>query len=361
MSKEELTLIYTLLALLGSIFSTFLINPQIINFSRKYNLIDIPNNRKQHNNPLTRIGGLSIFLGFSFSIIILWIISLIDNNLIFEFSNITKLSFLSLIFIFFVGLYDDIFDISPFIRLFLQFIISSLLWFSGLQINNLDLSLISNFNVNELPSLISFLFSVIWITGVTNAFNWIDGLDGLASSLSLVGSISMMLVCFSLNNIEIGLIFASIAGANIGFLHHNKYPAKLMMGDGGSYFIGFSYSIYSLKAISGFQTSSNSLSIFIPFFIIIIPLADMTFVIIRRLLKGLSAFYPDRSHLHHRLLNIGLTHENTVKLITFSQILVSTILLTYMEIINIIIPLMFLVFLLLLFNNLKNKKNSIKK
>ena len=314
-----------------AIISTSIINPLVIKLSNKFNLLDYPNHRKQHNNPITRIGGISILFGFSLSLMILWVISLNDKNLIFQFTNLSKISFVSLITVFLIGIYDDIFNLSPFIRLFLQLLISSILWFLGFQINYLDLSIIGNDNIIEIPIFISFLISALWMTGVTNALNWIDGLDGLAASISIISSFSMMIICFSINNIEIGLIFGAISGSNIGFLKDNKYPARLMMGDGGSYFNGFSYSIYSLIAISNNQPSINSLSFLIPFFLIFIPIADMIFVIFKRLVNGFSIFYPDRSHLHHRLLKNGFSIKNTLKIIACLQILLSILVLSVIK------------------------------
>ena len=114
MSKEVLTLLYSFIALIVATISTFIINPLIIKLSNKFNLIDDPNHRKQHTYPITRIGGISIILGFSFSIFLLWIISLNDKNFIFQFTNLSQISFGSLVIIFLIGLYDDIFALSPF-------------------------------------------------------------------------------------------------------------------------------------------------------------------------------------------------------------------------------------------------------
>ena len=157
-----------------------------------------------------------------------------------------------------------------------------------------------------MPNSISFILTNLWITGITNAFNWIDGLDGLAAGTSLIATLSLAIICQSIGNYEISLILIIIAGTNIGFLFYNKFPAKLLMGDGGSYFLGYSYSIYSIILLSSINTEVKNFNIFIPLFLIFVPLIDMAFVIFSRIKKGLSPFVADRSHIHHRLLRHGI-------------------------------------------------------
>ena len=234
-----------------SALSTALIIPFIVNLSNKYQILDFPDGRKQHKKPISRIGGISLIFGFFFTIFLSWILIKITQPTVFEFSNFSKISFVGLILIFIVGLVDDFQSISPFFRLFAQILISASLWIFDIQINNLDLSFIfSDTTLIELPKFISLILTILWITGITNAFNWIDGLDGLAAGTSLVAFSSLAIVSLSLGNYEISFIFFIISGNNIGFLLYNKYPARLLMGDGGSYFLGFSYAIYTIILLS---------------------------------------------------------------------------------------------------------------
>jgi UDP-N-acetylmuramyl pentapeptide phosphotransferase/UDP-N-acetylglucosamine-1-phosphate transferase len=158
---------------------------------------------------------------------------------------------------------------------------------------------------------------VVWLVGITNAINWLDGLDGLAAGVSGIAAIGLLSVSFSLAQPAAGLLAAALAGACSGFLRHNFNPARIFMGDGGSYFLGFALAAIS---IVGPAKALTSVSLLLPLLILSLPLADMSAVIMGRLSEGRSPFYPDRRHLHHRLLRSGLSHRRTVVLIyAFTQ------------------------------------------
>jgi UDP-N-acetylmuramyl pentapeptide phosphotransferase/UDP-N-acetylglucosamine-1-phosphate transferase len=169
----------------------------------------------------------------------------------------------------------------------------------------------------ELPPLLSLLATVIWLVGITNAINWLDGLDGLAAGVSGIAAVGLLSVSFSLHQPAAGLLAAALAGSCLGFLRHNFNPARIFMGDGGSYFLGFALAAIS---IVGPAKGLTSVSLLLPLVILSLPLADMSAVILGRLSQGRSPFYPDRRHLHHRLLRSGLSHRRTVVLIyAFTQ------------------------------------------
>ena len=137
------------------------------------------------------------------------------------------------------------------------------------------------------------------LVGISNAINWLDGLDGLAAGVSAIAAVALLSVSFSLHQPGAGLLAAALAGSCIGFLRDNFNPARIFMGDGGSYFLGF-----SLAAISviGPAKELTTVSLLLPLLILSLPLADMSAVIMGRVSDGRSPFYPDRRHLHHRLL-----------------------------------------------------------
>ena len=219
--------------------------------------------------------------------------------------------------------------------LFFQIILSGILWFIGIQINNIDFSIFnSSLNSFEISNISSLIITILWITGITNALNWIDGLDGLASSISFISSITLMIFCLSLGNYDMAIILTAISGCNLGFLPFNKYPAKLLMGDSGSYFLGFTFAIFSIMATNYSSLSKGSLSIFIPFFILFVPLIDMFFVILMRLLNRKSPFIADRNHIHHRILKMGFSHNSTVKLIIYSDLFLCFTLISIMGLFN---------------------------
>jgi UDP-N-acetylmuramyl pentapeptide phosphotransferase/UDP-N-acetylglucosamine-1-phosphate transferase len=168
-----------------------------------------------------------------------------------------------------------------------------------------------------LPPGLSLLATVVWLVGITNAINWLDGLDGLAAGVSGIAAIGLLSVSFSLAQPAAGLLAAALAGACLGFLRHNFNPARIFMGDGGSYFLGFALAAIS---IVGPAKGLTGVSLLLPLLILSLPLADMSAVIMGRLSEGRSPFYPDRRHLHHRLLRSGLSHRRTVVLIyAFTQ------------------------------------------
>jgi len=168
-----------------------------------------------------------------------------------------------------------------------------------------------------LPDLLSLAATVIWLVGITNAINWLDGLDGLAAGVAGIAAVGLVSVSFSLHQVAAGFLAAALAGCCLGFLPHNFNPARIFMGDGGSYFIGFTLAAIS---IVGPAKGLTTVSLLLPLLILSLPLADMSAVIMGRLREGRSPFYPDRRHLHHRLLRAGFSHRKTVLLIyVFTQ------------------------------------------
>ena len=305
-------LIYSYSPLLVFILSTLLslfIFPKLNSIAKYLDITDKPNKRKQHKNPVVHIGGLGMILVFllviNFSLIFL------GTELDFRY---LVLIFGSLYF-FIIGFTDDLLVLSPFLRLFLQFLGAIIIWHAGLKVSLINLSWLNIYwDKLVLSDLVSFLFTSFIVLGAINAINWLDGLDGLASGSVFISSLGLGIL-FLLNGNYEGLVATSIlSGICFGFLKYNFYPAKLIMGDGGSYFLGF-YVIY-LVIISTFNgVSEDPFGIFIPILMIGIPVLDMTLVLLSGLLRRKSLFFPDRSHIHHKLLNYGMSHKNSVLII----------------------------------------------
>jgi UDP-N-acetylmuramyl pentapeptide phosphotransferase/UDP-N-acetylglucosamine-1-phosphate transferase len=193
----------------------------------------------------------------------------------------------------------------------------------GVRIGSIELpfGLFGSAHSLVLPDGLSLLATVIWLVGITNAINWLDGLDGLAAGVSGIAAVGLLSVSFSLSQPAAGLLAAALAGSCLGFLRHNFNPARIFMGDGGSYFLGFALAAIS---IVGPAKRLTSVSLLLPLMILSLPLADMSAVIMGRLKAGRSPFYPDRRHLHHRLLRAGFSHRRTVVVIyAFTQWLAS--------------------------------------
>lgn len=320
-------MIQNTLILTASCLITIYFVPIVNKIGLKLGFIDKPNKRKQHAKPIVRVGGLAIIIGFYVSIIFTYFT--VNNETKFLFTNYSSQFFPLLLvsfLIFLIGFIDDIFDLSPFPRLSFQFLLAYIATKNGIIIPDIEISTFWNtFFIFSLPIIISNLISIIWLTGVTNAINWIDGLDGLAAGLGFISSLSLSFFNFKIDQPLISLFSAALAGSCLGFLKYNYKNASILMGDGGSYFIGFTLAAISLKS---FKVEEGILSIIPIFLFLSIPIIDMTLVILGRIFKKKSPFKPDRSHMHHKLLNFGLSPNKVVLVIYTLNIIISIIGLT---------------------------------
>jgi len=346
-------------SLIGFIFAfilTVITIPIIKNLSLKLNLIDRPDKRKQHKKNIVRLGGLGILIGLYLPIILL---------LAFGFINFPQNSFFWPVFgiapcFFIIGFFDDLFNLSPFVRLFFQIVLSIIFWAIGFHINILEIQTLIGVPLSiSLISLLSLSFTVLWIVGMINAINWIDGLDGLAIGIVCISTLGMICAAIGHGNIEYLPILSALLGSCLGFLIFNYHPAKIVMGDGGSYFLGFfSVSLSVLMFEPGLNDGFNSeLDFYLleSLLFFAVPVFDMIYVILARLSKGKSIFYPDRLHIHHRLVDGGFNQIDSVTLIfALSQWFVSFSLLAsfnkldeYTVLIGISSSLLFIVVLLI--------------
>ncbi len=298
---------------------TAVIVPLVRHLGLRWGLIDQPDARKQHTIPMVRLGGVGIVAGFALALALVWSLGWFGSLEPAKDQLIWTTLAGSLCF-FVIGLGDDLFALPPLPRLAAQVAVAMAVWSQGVRIGALDLP----FNpagpgsgAIGLPDGLSLLATVIWLVGITNAINWLDGLDGLAAGVGGIAAIGLISVSFSLHQSAAGVLAAALAGACLGFLRYNFNPARIFMGDGGSYFLGFALASIS---IVGPAKGLTTVSVLLPLLILSLPLADMSAVIMGRLSAGRSPFYPDRRHLHHRLLRAGFSHRRTVVLIyAFTQ------------------------------------------
>ncbi len=313
-----------------ALFVTTKITPSLILFGKKFNLIDNSDNRKRNRANMVRIGGIAIFLGFFISQLITFCFYFSLDSFGIENILLNKNSFLALfgmLFFFLIGLLEDFLTLSPFLRLALQTLIMSIIWYQGFGIKILDVNFL-NYDSSELflNSALSYLFTFLWLVGVTNAINWIDGLDGLLAGIALINFFGMALISFSQGEYSIFYLSLSLIGCCAGFLKYNFYPSKIFMGDSGSYFIGFSLAALSLLTFTRLTNENifGAISLHKSFILLLVPILDMFYVICLRLYRGKSPFYPDRSHLQFRLLNKGLSVVSTVSII-YGLVIILTI------------------------------------
>ena len=294
----------------SSIFFTIATVPLVNNFGIKLNIFDKPDNRKQHKNAIVRLGGISIIISF--------LIFLLLSDIFFKSSIISdnRVIIILIFCFFFLGLVDDLRRISPWTRLVIEIILASFSWINNYGIYVFDFSFSNTPQFYyELPVFLSFFITLVWIVGTTNAINWMDGLDGLACGVIIIAAIGMILVSYKYGNLNEVFFLVTLCGGCLGFLKYNFYPSKILMGDSGSYLLGFCIALFSISGstrnIDSIQNLSST-SILIPALILFIPLFDMTRVIASRILKNKSPFFPDRNHLHHLLIDNGLNHRSTV-------------------------------------------------
>ena len=294
--------------------TSYVFTPYTIRLARKVKALDIPKDkRKVHKKVMPRIGGLAILLGFLISAIYLIIVMIIENKLdIFVNDYYIKLIgfFVATLVLELFCYFDDTKGIKPIIKLLGQIIAALIVVSSGLVMDRIVITGSEAIISNE---IFLKIFTVIWIVGITNAINLIDGLDGLSAGVSLISSICLMLIFILNSSPIISIILATaLAGSLLGFLPFNFNPARTFMGDTGSNFIGFALAVISIMGVAKTYTA---IIIIAPLLVLALPIFDTSFAIIRRFIKEKSlkaVFKADRGHLHHKLIDKGYTQKQAV-------------------------------------------------
>ena len=300
------------IAFLLAFITSFIMVPYTIKLAKKVGAIDMPNDRRVNKKPIPRIGGIAIIIGFLVSSIYLIITMCIEKKINLNDGDNYKtklLGFLLGISIISIFAYlDDIKDLKPWQKLLAQIGSAIIIYLCGIKIDV----------INEiiLPEWFSFILTVGWIVGITNAINLIDGLDGLSSGISLISSF-LLLIIFTTNYSPLVsvILIACLGGAILGFMPFNINPAKTFMGDVGSQFLGFTLAVISILGVA------KTVTLFVlvaPVLVLGLPIFDTIFAIFRRIKKGKSfkaVFKPDKGHLHHRLMKKGFTQKQSVAIL----------------------------------------------
>ena len=291
---------YVLLTLLIAAVVSFIATPLVKSLSVKVGAIDVPkDNRRMHDHPIPRLGGLAIFLGFMFAVILMVRINSQQRGIL-----------LGAVIIVVLGIFDDIYALPAKLKFVVQIGAALVSVLMGNRIEVLsNPNIFSDNPVWVLDDWMSIAFSVIWIVAITNAVNLIDGLDGLACGVSTIGSATMLVIALLFSEVDVAMIMGALVGACIGFLPYNLNPAKIFMGDTGATFLGF---IMANMSIQGMFKMYTIISFVAPFLILGLPIFDVCFAVVRRVSKGQSPMQPDRSHVHHRLIDMGLSQKQAV-------------------------------------------------
>lgn len=271
--------------------------PVVSYVAKKFKLLDTPNERKIHKKPIPRIGGIMIFIAF---IITALIYKKMTPQLKLLHQSFSELGFiLSATAAFLLGLADDLFGVKAFKKLVLQFAIGFAIAFSGLIINDITvLGMHISFGMFAYP------LTAIWVVALLNAVNLIDGMDGLASGIIMISlAFTFAISIFEANYFVTG-VSGILIGSILGFYIFNFPPAKIFMGDSGSYFLGC---MYAMIAMMGMKKTSMAIMMAIPLVLLLIPLADVIYIVVRRTKRNGSIFNADKNHIHHRLLSLGFS------------------------------------------------------
>jgi UDP-GlcNAc:undecaprenyl-phosphate/decaprenyl-phosphate GlcNAc-1-phosphate transferase len=301
-----LTLFY-LVIFAASLILSFALTKYVRDLSNAKGWVAPPaHDRHLHVVPLPRLGGIAIFLSFLLSLGIAFLISLAWPGLNIGGSTATLATILGPgLLIFLLGAYDDIRSASPYLKFTVQAIAGALLFAGGLRI--LDLPFL--FGGHQFSWFVGLPLTILWVLAITNAFNLIDGLDGLAAGSALFSTLVVFVVALLGGSPLVSLITLALAGAILGFLRFNFNPATIFLGDCGSLFIGF---MLSALALQGAQKAPTIIAVAIPVVSFGLPILETALSVARRFISGRPVFTADREHIHHKLLQRGLSHRQAV-------------------------------------------------
>lgn len=291
----------------GSLLLSFVLTKYVRDLANARGWVAAPAlERHLHSRPLPRFGGVAIFLSFLLTFAIALPAGWHHLAVSFGLSFQTLLTILLPgCLIFALGLYDDIHSVSPYTKVAVQAVAGAMLFAGGLRI--LDLPVL--FGTRHLPWFLGLPLTVLWVLAITNAFNLIDGLDGLAAGSALFSTMVVFAVALVSGSSQVSLMALVLAGSILGFLRFNFSPATIFLGDCGSLFIGF---MLSALALQGAQKAPTIIAVAIPVVSFGLPILETALSIVRRYLGGRPVFTADREHIHHKLLQRGLSHRQVV-------------------------------------------------
>lgn len=299
MNSDLQTIGWVAAALITAMVVALIATPVVKSLAFKVGAVDVPKDgRRMHDHPIPRMGGLAIFFGFLLSVL-----------MYVEVTPQLRGMLLGGVIIMVLGIFDDIYALGAKLKLAVQIVAALVAVLSGNVIQ-----ILSNPNVfSQSPwwdlGWLAVPATVLWIVAITNAVNLIDGLDGLACGVSTISSMTMLVISLAVADGPVAVIMAALAGGCIGFLPYNLNPAKIFMGDTGSTFLGFILAVMSIQGLFKFYTI---ISFAVPFLMLGLPIFDTCFAFIRRIAHGQSPMHADRSHIHHRLIDMGLNQKQAV-------------------------------------------------
>ena len=293
-----------IIAFVVSLVLSLLLTPLVARAAKQLGIVDMPSERKVHQQPMPRAGGLAIYLSFYLTFIPVMLMGTKVLNFLYQDVRLIYVVAGGCI-IFVLGLIDDIRGVRAGTKMLVQIFAALVAYAGGVQIGGLQLPMISGVSLGWL----SLPATVLWVLLVVNAINLIDGLDGLASGVTFFVCGVLIVLCVISDRFEVAILLTALAGSTLGFLRYNFNPASIFLGDSGSYFLGYMLATLSMLGSIKGQTA---VAILIPMIALGIPLMDTIWSSVRRFMLGQRIFNPDKDHFHHRLLKIGLSHRRAV-------------------------------------------------
>lgn len=304
-----------LVVCLLTVLLSLILTPLIKKLALKVNAIDKPGERRVNIKPMPTLGGLAIYLSFYFSLFFMQTI---------PFEQVLPLFIASTVIII-TGMVDDLIEITPKMKLLGITIAALIIYYvADIQMDLVTLPLIGEIHLG----IFSLPITLLWILAITNAVNLIDGLDGLATGVSMIALTTMGIIGFfflTIDDVAVPIMIFTLVAAATGFLPYNFFPARIFLGDTGALFLGFMISVMSLQGLK----NATLITVIIPVVILGIPITDTIAAILRRRLNRKPISSADKMHLHHRLMTLGLTHRQTVLAIYSIAAMFSLIALMY--------------------------------
>jgi len=295
---------------LVSVVVSFVLTRYVRNVAVARGWVAVPvSDRHLHTKPLPRLGGVAIFFAFALAVGLAMLLSLWKPGFVPFTPRVTESVLIPGVLVFLLGVYDDLRGVDAYVKFAVQAVAACILFAFGLQIFDLPVLFGGH---HQFPWFLSLPLTVLWVLAVTNAFNLIDGLDGLAAGSALFSTLVVFVVALLTHSTFVTVCTLALAGAILGFLRFNFNPATIFLGDCGSLFIGF---MLSALALRGAQKAPTAVAVAIPVVSFGLPILETTLSVVRRFISGRPVFTADREHIHHKLLQLGFSHRQVVILL----------------------------------------------
>jgi UDP-GlcNAc:undecaprenyl-phosphate GlcNAc-1-phosphate transferase len=305
--------LYILVTIVIAMITAYATTPAVRRLALQVGMLDETGERRMHDIPKPRIGGIAVWLGFAFALFSIAGFAIARHQLrdLDSIHNILGILFgATLILV--VGIWDDVMTMSPRNKFGLQIVVASISMLYGFIIQGVDLPFTHDSYI-AFPLYVSIPVTLIWYLGMMNAINFIDGLDGLLSGLTVIAGSSILVIAYQHGHTSETLILAALIGGALGFLPHNFNPAKIILGDSGALFIGY---VFATTSIIGVSKTAISVSLLLPVIALALPILDTAVTIVRRTRAGKKITEADRGHFHHQLIfRFGLNVKQAVFLI----------------------------------------------